>query len=72
MQLNNEQIAVLSQYLADLSKIIFASTIVSFFLPQGTTEITPAVFLTGSAVATTFLILSVSLLKKDKYYDSFR
>jgi hypothetical protein len=66
MRLNKEQLDILSRYFADLSKILFASTVVSFFLPQGEAEITLAAFLTGAIIAASLIILSMLLLKTRK------
>lgn len=63
MRLNKEQLDILSHYFADLSKILFASTVVSFFLPQENPGITLTIFLTGTAITAFFIVLSMLLLK---------
>lgn len=61
MHLNKDQIDILTKYFADLSKILFASTVVGFFVPAGIGPIHFSVFLGGSFAATIFVIFSLRL-----------
>lgn len=63
MRLNKEQIIILSKYFADLSKIIFASAVLGFFLPIGVGPITILQFITGSTAAILTLLASVILMR---------
>lgn len=61
MNLTKNQIDTLSEYLADLSKLLFASTVLGFFVPIGTIAPTPYTFLIGSAATTASLLISIKL-----------
>ena len=63
MRLNREQIDILSKYLADLSKILFASTVLGFFIPSSIGPITIPVFIFGSSAAVICLFISVTLAR---------
>lgn len=63
MKLNGDQIGLLAKYFADLSKILFGSVIIGYFLPSSIIVNLPT-FMLGSSVATVFIIFSVKILKK--------
>ena len=63
MQLNSNQIDILAKYFSDLSKIIFASAVLGFFIPISETIPTFQTFLFGSATTIAALILSIRLAK---------
>jgi hypothetical protein len=49
MRLTKGQESLLSQYVADLSNILFGSTVVGYVIPNTTDLITPAAFLPASS-----------------------
>lgn len=63
MTLTKSQMALLSHYFADLSKIIFGSTVVGYFIP-GAGLITPPVFLSGVIVGVVCLLISLDLARE--------
>ena len=63
MRFNRDQIDILSKYLADLSKILFGSTVLGFFLTPSFGPITLPVFIFGCFATMSCLIFSVRLLK---------
>ena len=62
MQLTRVQVDILSRYFVDLSKILFASTVVGFFIP-GASAVSLQVFLAGSLFAVIFITFGLSLAK---------
>jgi len=64
MRLTKSQITLLSQYFADLSKILFGSTVVGYFIPNTTDLITPSVFLAGIIVGLVCLLISIDLARE--------
>jgi len=62
-ELNARQIEILSGYFIDISKILFASTVVGFFVPTGVGPISLFVFFGGFAAAIVFLIFGLHLHK---------
>lgn len=62
-ELNVRQIEILSGYFADISKILFASTVIGFFVPTGVGPIPLSVFFGGFVAAIIFLIFSLHLHK---------
>ncbi|MBI4120155.1 MAG: hypothetical protein HY454_01685 [Parcubacteria group bacterium] len=63
MQLNQEQIDTLARYFSDLSKILFGSTVLGFFIPSAETQIALSVFIVGALATISCLIFSLKLLK---------
>lgn len=63
MLLNSSQKEVLAKYFSDLSKVLFATIIVGFFLPEGMEAVSLPVFAVGLATAVGFIAFSVKLLK---------
>lgn len=63
MHLNKNQINLLSQYFSDLSKIIFGSAVLGFFLPGIVGAITIPVFWGGIVATVSCLLFSMNLLK---------
>jgi len=63
MTLTKSQLALLSQYFADLSKIVFGSTVVGYFIP-GASLVTPPVFLSGVIVGVVCLLISLDLARE--------
>jgi len=63
MRFSESQVDLLAKYLSDISKILFASTVVGFFLPTAAGEITIPVFVLGSIVTATSLAFSIRLAR---------
>jgi len=63
MQLNKGQFDFLAKYLGDLSKILFGSIVIGFFVPGEIILVTPIVFIVGSSLAAACLLISINLLK---------
>lgn len=63
MGLNKNQLDTLSRYIADLSKIIFASTVVGFFIPNITEPVAIPTFIGGILTSASCLAFSLKLLK---------
>lgn len=63
MQLNQSQLNFLARYFGDLSKILFASIVIGFFVPGEAMLVTTPVFITGSSLAAAFVFISINLLK---------
>lgn len=63
MQLSRDQIVTLSRYLSDISKILFASIVVGFFVPTSVGFVPLSVFLYGLAAALLSLMASLRLVK---------
>ena len=63
MEFSRDQIVTLSKYLADISKILFASTVVGFFIHTGGVVITLPGFITGLATTLLSLMASLKIIK---------
>ena len=63
MGLNKEQIGVLSAYLSDMSKILFASTVLGFFVPSIAGSVSLLTFGVGSAIALLCLLVSIDVMR---------
>lgn len=63
MKLNQGQFELVAKYSSDISKIIFGSTVVNFFLQTDGFDITTAVFLGGAFVSLVFLGIGILLTK---------
>jgi len=61
MSLSPNQTGALARYFADISKIIVASSVVGFFVPVGSDNITIPVFVGGFIAALCFLLFGVLL-----------
>lgn len=64
MRLNQLQLDILSKYLADVSKLIVASTVIAFFVPSGEIQVTIQTFVIGSIMAVAFLVFSVGIVRE--------
>ncbi len=64
MSLTKSQASLLWQYFADLSKILFGSTVVGYVIPNTTDLITPAAFLAGVIVGLVCLLISLDLARE--------
>ncbi|MBI2454222.1 MAG: hypothetical protein HYV54_01440 [Parcubacteria group bacterium] len=56
--------SVIIDFLTDGAKIVFGSTVVGFFIPGITSEVTKTMFIAGGIVTAVFLILAVILSKQ--------
>lgn len=63
MQLGRRQTEMLGQYCADLSKIMFASTVVAFFVPTMEKSVSLQTFGFGSLAAVVLLLASLKILE---------
>jgi hypothetical protein len=63
MRLTTSQESWLSPYCADLSNILFGSTVVGYVIPNTTDLITPSAFLAGVIVGLVCLLISVDLAR---------
>lgn len=61
MKLNEGQSNILAIYFADASKILFASTVVAFFIPPTAIQMTLWNFLGGLIATVGFLLFSLTL-----------
>ena len=62
MRLNSKQIDTLSRYFADLSKVLFISTVLAFFIPNSFGHVTFVEFFGGSITTLAFLVFSLKLV----------
>lgn len=63
MGLSKAQVSILSAYLADISKILFASTVLGFFVPSVAGPISLLTFGVGSAIAVLCLLVSIDIMQ---------
>jgi len=63
MGLNKEQMGILSAYLSDVSKILFASTVLGFFVPSVAGSVSLLTFGVGSAIAVLCLLVSIDIMQ---------
>ncbi|MBI3334899.1 MAG: hypothetical protein HY001_00165 [Candidatus Portnoybacteria bacterium] len=64
MKLNKGQLDILAKYFGDISKILVASAVIGFFIPPESGPITLPVFIGGLLGAVSFVIFSLTLLKR--------
>lgn len=57
------QFEILSKYFVDLSKILFASAVVGFFIPNYSGQVSLLTFVLGSIFSAGFLVLGVMISK---------
>ncbi len=63
MRLNREQINLIAKTLADLAKLLFASSVIGFFIPGSSGAVDISTFAAGSAGSVLFLTIGVAILK---------
>jgi hypothetical protein len=61
--LNKDQIKLVSQTFADLAKLVFASSVVGFFIPGSSGTVSLLTFLIGAASASGLFMLSIAVLR---------
>ena len=63
MKLNRDQIELIAKTLADVAKLLFASSVVGFFIPGSSGAVTILTFLTGAGFSVGIFLGGVALLK---------
>lgn len=63
VKLTSNQLDAVAKYLADISKLVFAASVLGFFLPTGDTPVTVTTFVMGSVVALTTFVSGIYLVK---------
>lgn len=63
LKLTNNQLDAVAKYLADISKLVFAASVLGFFIPIGTQPIGIITFIVGIVVTATTFTSSVYLTK---------
>lgn len=63
MRFNRDQIELTAKTSADVAKLLFASSVIGFFIPGSSGAVDTLTFLTGSIFAILFFIGSVVMLK---------
>ena len=66
MNLDYKQLGVISKYFSDISKILFASTVLGFLIPSESLNISLSVFVGGSIMTVLSIVFSVSIIKQNK------
>lgn len=65
-QFSKVQLDKISNYLMDLSKILFGSAVVGFFIPGFSGQVNLSIFVVGLILSTTFLALGIKILNTQK------
>ena len=60
-RLTHSQLALLSQYFSDLSKILFGASVVGYFFPTGAVSVTLTAFFMGSLTAAACLVYAMRI-----------
>lgn len=63
MKLTNNQLDAVARYLADISKLVFAATVLGFFVPMNNTLLSAQTFIFGLIATVSFFVFSVYLTK---------
>lgn len=66
MKVNDQQLILLSKYFADLSKILFASLVIGFFVSGEQAKVDLPVFIGGIIFTLFFLFFSFDLIRLDQ------
>lgn len=61
MKLRKEQIDILSNYFADISKVVVASSAIGFFIPTNSGPVSVKVAIFGLVAGIAFILLAVAL-----------
>jgi hypothetical protein len=64
MRLTKAQLMLLSQYFSDVSKILFGSTVIGYFIPSSAGLITLPVFFAGVIVGLVCFLISLDLARE--------
>jgi len=62
-KLNRIQVESISNFFADLAKIVVGSAVVGFFVPGFGGDISTPIFISGTIISTGLFVLSVIVLK---------
>lgn len=62
-KLNKIQIESISEFFADLAKILFGSAVVGFFVPGFGGNVSTSVFISGTIISAGLFVSSVVILK---------
>ncbi len=63
MKFNRDQIELIAKTLADVAKLLFASSVVGFFIPGSSGAVSISAFAVGSACGVLIFIVGVATLK---------
>ncbi len=63
MRLNRDQIELIARTLADVAKLLFASSVIGFFIPGSSGAVTLLIFVIGSGCAIGVFLGGVAILK---------
>lgn len=63
MKFNDRQVAAISHYFADISKILVLSTVVGFFVPARDITVTVTIFIVGAIIALFAFVASILILR---------
>ncbi len=63
MGLNRDQIQLIAKTLADVAKLLFASSVIGFFIPGSSGTVSISAFAVGSACGVLMFTASVATLK---------
>jgi len=66
MKFLDSQLESISKYLLDISKIVFASSVVGFFFPSTSNTITTPTFIFGTLATVGTLVFGLAILKLRK------
>ncbi|GEM_PF-1810093 len=66
MKLDQHQLNLISKYLADISKILFASAVLGFFIHSESINISWYVFIGGSVAMVATITFSIMIAKQKK------
>ncbi|MEK7098931.1 MAG: hypothetical protein AAB916_00245 [Patescibacteria group bacterium] len=61
MILDRQQLEILARYFSDISKLLVASLVIGYFIPNGAGSIPLSTFLASAGIAVGFLVLSMFL-----------
>lgn len=63
LKLTNNQLDVVAKYLGDISKLVFAATMLGFLVPTSNTLLSIQTFLLGLVATVLFFVASIYLTK---------
>jgi len=64
-KLNGEQVESISRFFADVSKLLIASVVIGFFIPNVAGSVDVITFVGGSVLSIVLFTVSVIMLKSD-------
>jgi len=66
MILNKEQIDTTSKYFSDISKVLFASIVIGYFIHSESVSVTLPAFVFGSIISVASFLFSIKMLSHNK------